>query len=637
MQYQIRSRLQIHSINNKSIDILFAVEHFARYGYEYLYIIDNNVFTDAISYHDFIKHGLHKKPRSYVVEKKYIEQIGIDKYITAHNELSRIVVIDDNEFQYEINLMKEPELLHCIERELFALRFMNLFAQDVRKQLNQYSNSTITVFADEHVYEFLKSHFQELNFEFVKDLLEVKAGSIEYVLDYKYGKKLLSKIIGEYNKIDIYSIIEKIAIDRLVDYTENYGLLLKMYRIPNYNYISNLSEKEKKVIDNKLSFLDLINNEEYLEEFCLSDKDKKFVSMRGASESVRWDSGIDIIQGDCNTFGIEVSEGKRQIPGTLSFRGESCTVHFFGPCIVFGMLVVNDETIPAYFKNICIAKHKSVSVINHGGLNGNNVLNSIMGALITPMKKNDIIIIIDFFNDLPKEDYLDVHELYDVLNLNKEIKVRFFDHPVHCNSLANRLIAEYLFKQIFEDNELDLLNESEENWTYDKNIFALRSFSTTHSVAIKAREKLKDLINGRYELFKGVIGVVVLTDFSCKDKIDFLIKDAMTMCDILILYYTFDHLDFSKQFDSIAVVESFAVNERILVQQLSPYFNIYNYGTGRLYGNNFYDSYTIEKDLLEAVLIPNHVNVRFFYEKISDELADIYRNNGIDIKLICAK
>ena len=60
--------------------------------------------------------------------------------------------------------------------------------------------------------------------------------------------------------------------------------------------------------------------------FCLSGDDKKFVSMWGASKSVRWDSGIDIIQGDCKEFGIEVSEGTRKI-SLYTNRGEG-TVHF---------------------------------------------------------------------------------------------------------------------------------------------------------------------------------------------------------------------------------------------------------------------------------------------------------------------
>lgn len=629
MQYQIRSKSQIHIIDKESIDLLVAIEHFAMYGYEYLYIMENGMIVDSISYHEFVKYGLLNKNRNYIIEKKQIEKIGIDKFITTHNEFSRIVVVDEDEFYYEINLMTEPELLHSIERELIALRIMPLFAQEVKQHLKQYS--VITVFADDHVSNFLQKYLFGINFEFVKDLTEIKADSIECVLDYKYGKKLLSKVMGEYTRVEIYSIVEKVAMGRLIDYAEKHDLILKMYRIPEYGQIRNLSANEKYVVENKIPFLDLINDENYLEEFCLSEDDKKFVSMRGASKSVRWDSGIDIIQGDCKEFCIEVSEGKRKTSLYMD-RGEG-TVHFFGPCIVFGMLVVNDETIPACFEKICIEKHRELYVMNHGGLNGNNVLNSIMGALVTPMKKNDVIIIIDFFNDLPDEDYPHVQDLCNAFNSTDEKSIRFLDHPVHCNSLANRLIAEYLYKQIFECHEFRLAKQSDEYWFYDKDIVALRTFAVTHSVAIKTREILKKSIYDRFGTVRGAIGVVVLTDFMEKEKIGYLINEALTECVILIVYYVYDHLELSEQIASVSAVEEYAINERVLVRQLAPYFNAHNYGTGHIFGSNLYCN-SIEKDLIESVLIPNHVDISFFYEKPDDLILEEYRSSGIDAKIL---
>lgn len=88
----------------------------------------------------------------------------------------------------------------------------------------------------------------------MKDLSEIKADSIECVLDYKYGKKLLSKVMGEYTRVEIYSIVEKSAIERLIDYVEKHELILKMYRIPEYGQIRNLSASEKYVVDNKIPF-----------------------------------------------------------------------------------------------------------------------------------------------------------------------------------------------------------------------------------------------------------------------------------------------------------------------------------------------------------------------------------------------
>lgn len=613
----------------ENIDLYIAAEHFAEYGYEYLYIKKNGVIVDSVSYHEFVKNGLIKKERDYIVEKKVIEKKGLDEYIETHNGLSRIVVTDNEEFQYEINLMTEPELLHSVERELMALRALPLFQNEVIGQIKKYK--VITVFADDKVREYLQKYLHGINFEFIQNLSEFRADSTECILDYKYGKKLLDKTIGDYKKTDIYPIIEKLLISRLINYAKKNDLILKMYRIPEYNQINNLTLYENSIVKNKMSFLEILKDNKYLEEFCLSENNRKFVSKRGASRSIRWDSGIFIMQGKCNEFGIEVSKGIRKT--SLNAESNEGTVHFFGPCIVFGMFVVDDETIPAYFEKLCKENNRILSVVNHGGLNGNNVINSIMGALITPVKKNDVIIIIDFFNDLPYEDYPQVQELCHAFVPVDERCIRFLDHPVHCNSLANKQIAEYLYKQIFTYFKSNLEDRLYENYVYDKEIAELRFFSTTHSVAVKTREILKKNVNEKFGTIRCVTGVLKITDLVEKRKFSCVISEALKKCDILIVYYVFDHLELSEQLAGISLVEKCRVDNRILVKQLSPYFNIHNYNAGGIF-ENYQCENSIEKDFIESVLIPNHIDICFFYEKTDELTLNEYKNNGIETEKI---
>ena len=177
-------------------------------------------------------------------------------------------------------------------------------------------------------------------------------------------------------------------------------------------------------------------------------------------------------------------------------------------------------------------------------------------------------------------------------------------------------------------------NRSDKYWIYDKDLVALRDFSATHCVAIKAREILKKLIYDQFGKVRGVVGVIILTDFMEKERIRCLMNEALTECVMLILYYAFEHLELSEQLAGIGTVEEYAVDKRVLVRQLSPYFNAQNYGTGHIFGNKLYGN-SIEKDLIESVLIPNHIDVRFFYKKTDDMIADEYKNNGIDVKMIC--
>ena len=168
---------------------------------------------------------------------------------------------------------------------------------------------------------------------------------------------------------------------------------------------------------------------------------------------------------------------------------------------------------------------------------------------------------------------------------------------------------------------------------YDKDIIALRNFTVTHPVGIKTREILKKSINDKFGNVKGVIGALILTDCLTKEKIKCMIDEILTECDILIVYYMFEHLALSEQLASVHVVEAYIRNERILVRQLAPYFNAQNYGNGHIFGNYVHDI-SIEKDLIEAVLIPNCVNIRFFYEKVNDIILEEYRSVGIEVKIL---
>lgn len=131
MKYQIKNKNQIHCIDRKNLNLMNAIEHFANHGYEYLYITESGIIVDYISYHEFVKYDFTKRKRNYVVEKSQIDIVGIENYITTNNDYSRIVVVEGDKFQYEINLMTEPELLHAIECELIALRMLPLFLKDI--------------------------------------------------------------------------------------------------------------------------------------------------------------------------------------------------------------------------------------------------------------------------------------------------------------------------------------------------------------------------------------------------------------------------------------------------------------------------------------------------------------------------
>lgn len=626
----------MHTIEVSNLTLENAIEHFAKYGYEYLYITENEKVIDVISYHEFLKYGIEKRKRSYIINVENFQIYDIEKFIEDHCSLNRIAVICGKEFLHEINLMTEPELLHSIERELFALRFLPLFSREVQEEIKTYRR--IYVVAANEIVSFLKKYLPSANILGVGDIKQLHCSDRDKIIDYKYGIKLSRLLLhnNQKNRISLYSLIEKFALIRLNHHVKNKGLILKMCRIPDYENIKHLSESEKKVVCSKRGFLELINDSDYLKDFCTSEENLKFINSHGSSKSIRWDSGVWIVQGDCKELGIEITEGKRRIKSNTSISKN--IVHFFGPCIVLGMLVINDETIPAYFAKKCIENNKDIIVENHGGLHGNNVLNSIIGALVTPTKKGDIIIIIDFFKDLNDDDYSQVEDISSIFDEKNENETFFLDHPVHCNSRGNEIIAEYLYKSIAlylpERNNSLYLAETME---CDSEVDSSRYFTVAHAVGLKTKLLMKSLIKKIFGKINGKLGVFIIYDTITKEKLNCIVTESLTKCSALIIMYAFDHLNYMEQKLNIEVCESLIINENVMVHQLNPYFNVFNYGKNKLFGHNIEDD-VIEAEFIEAILRPNNIEIRFYENEMPNEnIIKMYKASNIAIEQLDKK
>ena len=126
MRYQVRDISQVHTIDSQDVSFDVVVKHFVEYGYEYLYILQDNQIKDVINYHEFIKYGLDYRNRDYILDSTLLDNNNIENYLEKNYSLNRLVVLEDGQLLYEINLMTEPELLHSVERELFSLRVSGL-------------------------------------------------------------------------------------------------------------------------------------------------------------------------------------------------------------------------------------------------------------------------------------------------------------------------------------------------------------------------------------------------------------------------------------------------------------------------------------------------------------------------------
>ena len=190
MRYQVRNISQVHTIASREISLDVALQHFVEYGYEYLYIVQDDQIKDVISYHEFIKYGLDFRKRDYIMDISVFDDIDIESYLERNYSLNRLVILEDRKLLYEINLMTEPELLHSVERELFALRFLPLFGSSISKQIKEYEQ--IYVFSNDEIFKFIKDNTVDCNLVRVDSFIFQEGEICEEsaILDYQYGSKL---------------------------------------------------------------------------------------------------------------------------------------------------------------------------------------------------------------------------------------------------------------------------------------------------------------------------------------------------------------------------------------------------------------------------------------------------------------
>ncbi len=633
MKYQLRSISQVHTVELDKLNLLVACEHFADYGYEYLYVYDNGKFIDAIDYHSFLSNGLLKKERPYIFDEGILKTESVEEFIENNSIWNRFIFTRNGNPIFEINMATQPELLYSVERELLAIRYLPIFTSEIKNALNDYDH--IYILAESVLAHYIKGYLPPVKVTIINNVIDLSGVILsegDIFIDCRYGKKLRKLVanIDEGKNICIYSLIERFALERLITYLKSKNVLLKMYRIPEYSDIKELSNFEKHAYDNKLEFLNIITDEEYLDAFCTFKNDREFIRSRGISKSIRRDNGIWNIQDDCNEPGIEIHNGVRK----TAFNKESGegVIHFFGPCAVLGMLMTYDHTIPSYFMKCCQG-HNNVISENHGVLQGNNVLNSLIGALATQTESGDVVIIYDFFADLDVEAYSLVENVYNIFNKKTENETYFLDHPVHCNSNANNIIASYIYQDVKGFLDENKHKNIRRKIPYcDNDVTNCRNFALTHVVGLKTIMRMrKGFIKKSLVITKNT-GVCVIYKAKTAKVINDFVQKALNVCSEIIILYSFDHLEYEVQKESVINCESVKSMDNVFIQQLCSYFNTYFYND-EIMGRERYKC--IVQDFIDTIMIPNNLSIRLFYDEYPDKKeVEIYYRAGISVKTI---
>lgn len=572
MNFQVRFLSQLHSIQYEELTVRTAARHFADFGYEYLYVFKNSKLYDVLSYHDFIIHGLIHREREYTVELSELNHITIEQYFCENPQINRLAVTDSGKILYEINNMTEPFLLHSVEKNLFSLRFVDLFYSELKEVLKSFR--TALLLAPMQAADFIISRFHGIIFTVVSEadhIPEIDASDYDIVLDFLCGKKLLNLLSPDMEVYPFFHQVELIALEKLKDYAKQQDVSLYMYRIPTFPELNCLSPEERETYQNRKKIYDLLKDKTFLEKFCCSQEEMAFIQNRKISCSARQDDTLWYTQEDCCEDGLTVHTGvRRTIPNN---KDASRSVHFFGPCTMLGMLVRDEDTIPSLFSRTSIRYHMEINSVNHGGLHGDNVLNSIAGALMTSVKPGDAIVILDFFHDFPQTEK--IQNTAEWFNKEKSArKLCFFDYPEHCNKNGNSIFAENIWTDISKEQQVFRQNMEAHCYIDAVKYEFNRYFEVSHTAGVRMYAVISQLISENNEKNTGIL---VCYHADSEEFFGRIIKKALKFCECLFLFTSFDHADACHQLMYDAICQSYALYPGIKIVQLPHFFNPFRF------------------------------------------------------------
>ncbi len=361
----------------------------------------------------------------------------------------------------------------------------------------------------------------------------------------------------------LIKINESKEILTLVKELKSKGIKSFTFNVPHHNAINNISADEltrKKygVSGNYLTFPEDIVEIEQLKKVLGQDYEIFKEGLLEGLTPVR--QGELTYLKDYNSEYVNVIEGKRVTTGVP--LDHTNTIHIFGHCIVRGLHVKDEDTIPSILQGILNKNgHNNFKVINHGV--GFSFYNGIIHKINElDIKQEDIILIIEEFvleETFYNKDNID-WDLTHMFENKPESEQWYFEIPVHTNAVGNKHIAEFVYSKInsfintsYEQKLLQFGKKMEED-LLSKGLRAYLDFLDGEKVMLKDGEKA---------------GAIVMNcnPFTLGHK--YLIEYAKDMVDILYIfvleedrsYFPFNDRiklvrEGTKEWDNVSVIPS---------------------------------------------------------------------------------
>lgn len=646
MPYQIKYKNELNVVECSDATMItdkLILNHFAKNGYENLYITHLEELISVITLDDFLRgERVDGIKRDFICDISIVQSNeDIMRFFIDHPYIDRLSIVDGTKLVCEIDGLIELPLQNGVAKNIMALRYISLFKDELTDYFKQ--NNKILLIAEKEVIRFISDSFPAFQFD-SNDDLEIEPAAIQkynVIFDFIYSKNLRT-VIGftPDNLVSLSHLFTRFAIKRLTDHCKEKGVKIRFYRMQQYQNLTCLNEAEYYNCINRVKTGVLLQNESYLRKFVSNDSEKEYLKSREYHASLRLDNGYCFIQDECDEPYLHVHKGIRA--SSCQEKEDSIKIHFFGPCITYGFMVPDEETIPSLVYKYASKNGKQISVINQAGIHGYNELNAIMEALATPVRSGDVLIFFDVLDDLNFEEYPEAKQTYEWFNEEKNSSdIWFLDFPGHCNRRANELIA----KHIYEDIEADLgyLNSNpalEERESYIGIDFdRYKYMNITHSSCISFFQKYRKYFYKKTE--SSIYGVVIIPDSYDYTTAMNLINIAAKNCDALYVLKFNDNLkdiEMGKLLsDSMNLKES-----KIDIRFMQPgyFFDSSRYLSSTGGKVDCLEEYIfIEKSLVDVLFHEMNVSVRFIPKEEKNILflknfEEIYKKENIKIEYV---
>lgn len=313
---------------------------------------------------------------------------------------------------------------------------------------------------------------------------------------------------------------------------------------------------------------------------------------------------------DYSSEECHIIDGQRlTVAAPLEF---SNTIWCFGPCIIAGINVNDEETLESQLQAIVNSKFNNIRVVNWGqhgmGSGRRSDINSFHKMLDAVYQEGDIVVHFgeNTWSGLCIQRNEQRHELADVLNTKPDLKCFVAGVAPHLNKEGYDLVAHYVFDTIQEKLK-GIAGEKGENERF--RIFDINELS----------EKMEGEVNTYIAGIKKqipqncenkTIGSIVMNCNPFTYGHAYLIEESLKKVDILYVFVVEEDKSFFPFSERIEMVRQFC----------KRYDNVYVFPSGKCIGSSITFGEYFNKNALQDAIINPALDVMLFGKHIASAL-----------------